>query len=303
MEKILSLSNVDLILDSKKLIDKVSFSIYKNEKLAILGSNGSGKSLLIDCIMGYLPYTGEINFNMNNSNKFDKKKIGFLFDSFSTISLLKVGEILNWLSCIYACSANEELINLLNISPLLEKKFSHLSKGENKKIGIYSALFHKPELILLDEPTDGLDPKTREIFWSIVSQRNSTIIFTTHIWSEIEDKCDKVIFMNNGNILNTPKSPKDLINNQVEYDGKIVLNNLSKEFIEFKQYYYYEENLEQNLISFYFKSEYDKNKIIKALVKSGRNNFSILDIDLNDTYLLLSNKKLSDEEKNEKLSS
>ena len=168
MSTLISVNNLSLDIHGKKLLKNISFEVERGDVFAILGSNGAGKSLLLDCLIGNIDSSYDKNTLCENA--FDKNKCGILYDSFASIPLLKVKEIFSWLSVLFGKEIDFKLIEQLEIRNILAKQFKVLSKGENKKAGIYAALFHNPELVILDEPTDGLDPIVRNKFWDILCE-------------------------------------------------------------------------------------------------------------------------------------
>ena len=167
--------------------------------------------------MGNLPFKGTIHNAIKNKNE-----LGVLYDQFSSIPLLKVGEILKLLEALYKTSENSELIKNLNIHLLKDKFFKVLSKGERKKIGLYASLFFKPKLLILDEPTDGLDPEFRDFFWNFIKNNKQTLLITTHLWEEVSSISDKILFIEKGKILNKPLSYSELLD-KVKVKGKVII--------------------------------------------------------------------------------
>ncbi|QEH61772.1 ABC transporter ATP-binding protein [Spiroplasma chinense] len=185
----------------------ISLSIKEGEIYGIMGANGSGKSTLLRQILGFLkPDSGEIY--VNNKDPFNNSQIlmsyiGYipgelsLFNTITGISYLKIcanlkGNV-DW-------SFVEKLINFFKLD--VNKKIKKMSSGMKQKLAIISALMHKPKILVLDEPTRGLDISATEQFKEIIlifkNEFKSTIIFCSHVFDEINDTCDKVIFINQG---------------------------------------------------------------------------------------------------------
>lgn len=282
---ILEIENLTYSLKNLVLLDNISFSLNKNETISVLGHNGSGKSLLIDCIMGNLKYEGSIKNRINN-----KSKLGILYDQFSTIPLLKTKEVLKMMEALYKTPEDNVLAKKFGINNLKNKYFKVLSKGERKKLGLYTSLFFKPEFLVLDEPTDGLDPEFRDLFWNTIKNNKQTLLITTHLWDEANSISDKIIFIEKGKILNTPMPFAKLIK-KVNIKGKVIIEkpaekncNWFKKFknlkIDGKLYLYYENDTKKNEIITYILS---KNK--------GIENYSVLPVNIKDIYQVLKAQK------------
>ncbi|WP_302304617.1 ATP-binding cassette domain-containing protein [Culturomica massiliensis] len=287
MSTLISVNNLSLDIHGKKLLKNISFEVERGDVFAILGSNGAGKSLLLDCLIGNIDSSYDKNTLCENA--FDKNKCGILYDSFASIPLLKVKEIFSWLSVLFGKEIDFKLIEQLEIRNILAKQFKVLSKGENKKAGIYAALFHNPELVILDEPTDGLDPIVRNKFWDILCETGNTIIFTTHIWNEVENIATKVLFLHQGAVLNIPMSPVNLINNYLPYKGKIVVFKADRDHLPLCKDNYYED---EQMCCLYYKNEVEKEEYLKEIKKKVVN-YSVLSPELKDVYRFLINQDKS----------
>lgn len=279
--QILNIKNVSYEVNGKKLLENISFTLNKNEKLIILGHNGSGKSLLIDCVLGNLKINGCVQNKMNR-----KDEIGILYDQFSSLPLLKVKEILTLLEVIYQCPANKTLLEKLDIERIQEKYFKVLSKGERKKVGLYAALFFNPQFLILDEPTDGLDPEFRDYFWDLINRSHITLLLTTHLWEEAKNVADKIMFIEKGCILNEPKSYEELLDN-LKLLGKIITgNDIHSSWKE--QYIHY---IIEDKIYIYYRNQEEKDKLVTYISQNTSYGYSVLPIDIKDIYFNLKWKK------------
>lgn len=274
MDTLIEVKNLRFKNQNKTILHDISFDVVKGEKYLILGHNGSGKSLLIDCILDNINYKGSI-IKKTLSND----RIGVLYDQFATFPLLKVKEILSLLESMYSTVRSHHLIEQLGIEPLFNKFFKVLSKGEKKKIGLYAVLFAEKDLLILDEPTDGLDPEIRDVFWNLINTCDKTVLLTTHIWEEGKVFADKIIFLENGVILNKAQSYQELITN-FPFKGKVVTASEPKDsdFVSIKVD-------DQNFI--YFKNQGQKELIINKVSNSDYSGYSVMPIDLKDVYLNL----------------
>lgn len=288
---LIEIKNLTYKVDGCYLLRNISLKVDEGDSLAILGKNGSGKSLLIDCLLGNI---NDIEFEVKNifgkKKLNEKERIGVLFDEFSSIPLLKVKEIIDILESIYKKNRNEDLFEDLKIELILNKYFKVLSNGERRRLGIYSAFFHEPELVILDEPSNGLDPVIREILWKIIKESSSTIIFTTHLWNEIETVADKIVFINNGTLICEPMKPQILMDAYIPYIGKVVISSNNGNYA-LKKLIKSDRNIvkEEGKYHIYFKDNNAKQDILKV-VQSSINSFSLLPLDIKDAYFIIKEK-------------
>ncbi len=175
----------------------------------MLGPNGAGKSTLMKTISGVLDIEeGEISFNgtsLSVGTLDAKKKIGFLPENNPLYTEMYVREYLELVADIHHISKQriDEVIDLVGITPEKSKKIGQLSKGYKQRVGLAQAIIHQPDLLILDEPTNGLDPnqilEIREVIKEI--GRKKTVILSTHIMQEVEALCSRVILIHKGNIM------------------------------------------------------------------------------------------------------
>lgn len=191
-------------------VDDVSFEIEKGEILGLLGPNGAGKSTTYRILTGYLqPTSGNIKvgeYNVLEHSLEIKKMIGYLPESAPIYQDMIVYDYLSYIADIREIRENEklghikELADLCSLNEVMHKTVGELSKGYRQRVGIAHALMGNPEILILDEPTSGLDPnqivETREIIRRIGKEK--TIIFSTHILSEAEATCDRVVVISHG---------------------------------------------------------------------------------------------------------
>ena len=262
-------------------MDNISFSVQENQKLAILGVNGSGKSLLLDGMLGNIDCSYKTNSFLDG--RAENGPYGVLYDTFSSFPLLKVREIVSLLSKIYEHAINESLLERLGLLGLLDKQFKVLSKGENKKLGIYAALFFEPKIVFLDEPLDGLDPNSRNVFWETISGMTCTVIFTTHIWEEATMYADNVMFVKDGKALNQPAPSAELLDKYCPYRGKIVISGESEQLFGFSMPQSSKENQNYEYTYYYYSNE-EKDELLRKFNNNRMTNLSILPITLRDVY-------------------
>ncbi len=218
----------------QKALNKVSFSIQKGEIVGFLGPNGAGKSTLMKILTGYLPFiNGKAkisDISVTNDLHKIQQKIGYLPEHNPLYTEMFVREYLKFNAKIHKVSEDniEEIIKLTGLSPEANKKIEQLSKGFRQRVGLAASILHDPEVLILDEPTTGLDPnqliEIRNLIKNI-GKSGKTIFLSTHIMQEVEAVCDRVIIINKGKIV-ADKNLKDLRNNEeqvvfVEFDFRI----------------------------------------------------------------------------------
>ena len=192
-------------------LNKISFSIKQGEIVGFLGPNGAGKSTLIKILTTYISsFEGDAWVN-NYSVIDDKIKVqqivGYLPEHNPLYQELYVKEFLNFNADIYKIDKNqiEKIIIQTGLKKEAHKKIRELSKGYKQRLGLASALLHQPKVLILDEPTTGLDPnqliEIRELIKKVTKETNITVLFSTHIMQEVEAICDRVIIINNGNLI------------------------------------------------------------------------------------------------------
>ncbi|MRM83228.1 ABC transporter ATP-binding protein [Riemerella anatipestifer] len=205
---ILDIVNLTKKFGEQVALNQINLTIQKNEIIGLLGPNGAGKSTLMKTISGVLDIEeGEISFNGSSlvGTLDAKKKIGFLPENNPLYTEMYVREYLELVADIHHISKQriDEVIDLVGITPEKSKKIGQLSKGYKQRVGLAQAIIHQPDLLILDEPTNGLDPnqilEIREVIKEI--GRKKTVILSTHIMQEVEALCSRVILIHKGNIM------------------------------------------------------------------------------------------------------
>lgn len=194
---------------NQKALDSVSFSIKSGEVVGLLGPNGAGKSTLMKSVTGaIIPDSGEIKvdeFSVLNQPIETKKRIGFLPENNPLYYEMYVREYLKFVANIRNEKKEriEEVIKKVGLTPESHKKIGQLSKGYKQRVGLAQAILSNPEILILDEPTNGLDPnqilEIREVIREI--GKSKTVILSTHIMQEVEALCSRVILLNKGKIV------------------------------------------------------------------------------------------------------
>ncbi len=212
-------------------LNQINIEIDKKEIIGLLGPNGAGKSTLMKSIVGGLKIDeGKILFNDKDitENEIEvKKNMGFLPENNPLYHEMYVKEYLNFVAELHKISKNriEEVIEITGISPEKHKKISELSKGYKQRVGLAQAILHSPDLLILDEPTNGLDPNQIIEIRNVIKEigEKKTVILSTHIMQEVEALCSRVILIHQGNIVQD--SPID------EFKGKF--ENLEEAFANY----------------------------------------------------------------------
>ena len=227
MNTIIKIDNLTKTYGSLKAVDDLSFEIRKGELFAFLGVNGAGKSTTINIICGQLKkdegtvIIDELNLDDNLANI--KKKIGVVFQASILDPQLTVKDNLEIKASLYGLSRKEiksrvgELAEILDFKSYLNRPLAKLSGGQKRRIDIARALLNKPDILILDEPTTGLDPQTRKMIWAVITklrkENNMTVLLTTHYMEEASE-ADYVVIIDQGKMV-AHGTPLDLKNKYV----------------------------------------------------------------------------------------
>lgn len=217
----------------QKALNQASFSIKTGEVVGFLGPNGAGKSTAMKVLTGYIPPTSGEAFVNGYSIKTDKialqKQIGYLPENNPLYLDMYVREYLQFHASVHNMPKKriEELTKLTGLVPEVHKKIEQLSKGFRQRVGLAAALLHDPSVLILDEPTTGLDPNQLVEIRALIKEigKTKTILLSTHIMQEVEAVCDRVIIINKGEIV-ADKTLKELQDDnqqviEVEFDLRI----------------------------------------------------------------------------------
>lgn len=207
----IEVSKVTRLYGNQKAVDNISFAINKGEIVGFLGPNGAGKSTTMKMITGYLqPSEGNLSVagvNVQSDPISVKKKIGYLPEANPLYYDMYVREYLEFIADVHQVANKkhriDEIIKSVGLSVESGKKTGQLSKGYKQRVGLAAAILHDPEVLILDEPTTGLDPnqilEIRELIREL--GRNKTVLFSTHILQEVEALCDRIIIINKGKLV------------------------------------------------------------------------------------------------------
>ncbi len=230
----IEVKNISKSYGTQKALDNISFSVKKGEIVGFLGPNGAGKSTLMKILTTYISSDeGEATVNGNDvvlQQKAVQQSVGYLPEHNPLYLDLYVREYLEFNASVYKVSKTriEEVIVLTGLSSESHKKIGQLSKGFRQRVGLANALLHNPDVLILDEPTTGLDPNQLLEIRNVIKNvgKDKTVFLSTHIMQEVEAICDRVIIINNGRIV-TDKKLDHLISAdkeqviEVEFDYKI----------------------------------------------------------------------------------
>ena len=215
---------------SFRAVDDVSFSIKTGEIVGLLGPNGAGKTTTIRMITGFLaPTSGTVivdGENIEGNATSVKRKIGYMPESAPLYGDMIVEDYLTYVAQMYGKDPAEKLslyARLCGIGEVMDKNISDLSRGYRQRVGLAHALMNDPEILILDEPTGGLDPNQIGEVRSLIKEigKTRTVIISTHILSEVEMLCDRVIIISNGKI--TADSPTEDLQTRFQQDKVIKL--------------------------------------------------------------------------------
>ncbi len=209
----LIISNLSKNYGQQKALDDVSFEVKPGEIVGFLGPNGAGKSTTMKIITGYLAANqGQVQvcgFDVKTQSIDVRKNIGYLPEHNPLYTDMYVREFLEFIGKLYGMKGDTlknrimEVIALVGLGPEQHKKIEQLSKGYRQRVGLAQAFIHNPPVLILDEPTTGLDPnqlvEIREVIKNIGKEK--TVIFSTHIMQEVEALCDRVVLINHGKIV------------------------------------------------------------------------------------------------------
>ena len=219
----IEVQNISKSYGAQKALDNVSFSIKKGEIVGFLGPNGAGKSTLMKILTTFI-HADEGTASVNGSDVSENQKavqlsVGYLPEHNPLYLDLYVREYLAINADVYKVNKTriEEVIQLTGLTPESHKKIGQLSKGYRQRVGLATALLHNPDVLILDEPTTGLDPNQLVEIRNVIKNvgKDKTVFLSTHIMQEVEAICDRVIIIDNGKIV-TDKKLNKLVSEEKE---------------------------------------------------------------------------------------
>ncbi len=209
----ITVEKVSKVYGNQKALDNISFTIGSGEIVGFLGPNGAGKSTMMKIITTYISQTDGVvsvnGYNVVTKPMLVKQSVGYLPEHNPLYLDMYVKEYIQFSGQVHGISKNRvsEVIKQVGLSPEAHKKIGQLSKGYRQRVGLAVALLHDPEVLILDEPTTGLDPNQLVEIRSLIKEigKTKTVLFSTHIMQEVEAVCDRVIIINKGSIVTDKK--------------------------------------------------------------------------------------------------
>jgi len=250
----IEVTNLSKSYGAQKALDSITFSVKKGEIVGFLGPNGAGKSTLMKILTTYLAADEGVALvndkNVISDTKEVQKIIGYLPEHNPLYLDLYVREYLAFNADVYKIPSSriQEVIELTGLTPESHKKIGQLSKGYRQRVGLANALLHNPEVLILDEPTTGLDPNQLVEIRNVIKNvgKDKTVFLSTHIMQEVEAICDRVIIIDKGKIVADKKlevliaADKEQVI-EVEFDLKVTEDQINtiphlKSFIKNSDY-------------------------------------------------------------------
>lgn len=205
------IQNINKSYGNQKALSDVSLEIEKGEIVGFLGPNGAGKSTLMKIISSYISQdSGTVKvckFNTIEQENESKKRIGYLPENNPLYKEMYIKEYLNFVASIYKIEDKrqriEQMIQKVGLQSEQHKTIGELSKGYQQRVGLVAALLHNPEVLILDEPSTGLDPNQLEEVRKLIKEvgKDKTVLLSTHILQEVEKMCNRVVIINKGEIV------------------------------------------------------------------------------------------------------
>lgn len=241
MNNIIEIKNLSKSFGTVKAVRDISFHVKKGELFAFLGVNGAGKSTTISIMSGQLEKdSGSVVIdgkNIDDDPDGAKKSLGVVYQASVLDMPLSVRDNLESRAALYGIKGKEfkkrlsELAELLDFEDILQRTLGKLSGGQRRRVDIARALIHRPDILILDEPTTGLDPQTRKLLWNVISElrksESMTVFLTTHYMEEAAD-ADYVVILDSGSIV-AEGTPLELKNSHT--GDFITIYNTSEELI------------------------------------------------------------------------
>ena len=209
---IISVQNLTKTYDARTVLDRLSFRIPAGETVAVVGPNGTGKTTLLEILMTLRkPDDGTVTILGQNpaeqkARDAIRSKIGVMLQEGGMYLYIKLKEALDLFASFYDVSREKirEIVEYFELEPYLNTKYQKLSGGWKQRFLLAIAFLHDPDLLFLDEPTTGLDPKATQLVWERIrggSRKEKTILVSTHSMEEVDKYCDRVIVLNGGRIV------------------------------------------------------------------------------------------------------
>ena len=291
--KLIDASNLKKSFGDFVAVDNIDLTVNRGEVVGFLGPNGAGKSTTMKMLTGFLePDSGKIlinNINLKSHPLLAKQLIGYLPEGAPSYSDMIVSDFLSFVGKMRGIGDKiilknrlEEMANQINLKEVWGRPIETLSKGFKRRVGIAQALIHDPDILILDEPTDGLDPNQKHEMRNLIKtiSKNKAIVISTHILEEVEAVCSRAVIIANGKLLANEK-PKNLGKNLEDKNvlcvivssklnsliSKKIKTDLKNENIKFES----EDKLSTKILIQGDEKNLDLNKIITQLKKNKLN--------------------------------
>jgi ABC-2 type transport system ATP-binding protein len=304
-EHVIEVENLTKRYGDLLAVNDISFSVRKGEVFAFLGPNGAGKTTTVEIIETIrTPTSGKVSvLGMDVTKKKRKivRRIGVLPQGFSSFDRITVRETIQYYSRLFNCKNTDidALIELANLKDKSKEQFMNLSGGLKQRLGIAIALVNNPEVVFLDEPTTGLDPRARREVWEVLlglKNKGKTVFLTTHYMEEAELLTDTIAIISKGNIV-AIDSPLELIERNANY-LTLTLQSVDEEVFEIIRKTGFEPvNASHNNIRVRVKHSDDVQKILNTLKGAGAS-FLSLDVrkpNLEEVFLKLTGATLRED--------
>lgn len=232
----IKIENLSKNFNGKSIVKDLSFTATAGQIVGFLGPNGAGKTTTMRMITGFLqPTSGKVlinGINITTNPVLAKKKLGYLPEGAPSYSDLKVYDFLKFIAQIRGYSGNklvnclEQVIYKVNISEVLDQNIEQLSKGFKRRVGLAQAILHDPPILILDEPTDGLDPNQKHEVRELIKEmsKDKVVILSTHILEEVEAICNRAIVISDGKII-ADGIPNELTNDNTKHTIKLTIKH------------------------------------------------------------------------------
>lgn len=260
----IQVTSVSKLYKEQKALDAISFSVKKGEIIGFLGPNGAGKSTMMKILTGFItPNSGDVlvdDINVLQNPIEAQKTIGYLPEHNPLYAEMYVREYLQFRAQIFKVDKKqiEDCIEKVGLTAEAHKRINQLSKGYQQRVGIAAAILHNPSVLILDEPTTGLDPNQLVEIRALIKSlgQEKTVLLSTHIMQEVEAVCDKVIIIKKGEILLDEELSN--LNQKKQQTIEVAFNSLIDESI-FQQLQDLKsaKNIEENIWQLTFASDDD----------------------------------------------
>jgi len=241
-ENVIEVKNITKIINGKKILDDINFDVNENSIVGLIGPNGAGKSTLLKVMTGlYTIDKGDVlYYGKSLKNDFEEaiRSVGCIIENPDMYKNLSGYDNLDIFKVMFK-GVNEEtirgIVNIVNLEKSIGKKFKNYSLGMKERLGIATSLLGSPKILILDEPTNGLDPIGIKNMRNLLKNlKNTTVIISSHMLSEIEAICDEVIFLNDGKIIDRKRLMNNERKNYVQFEvndidkAKIIINEFNE---------------------------------------------------------------------------